>query len=92
MAEIGSFFLVGCDPSRVLSFGVLGSVCVCVCVFFFFFLFCRDPCLKEEVGIAEIGGDWWVSWWRLVGFWVWIGAMCGASSIAPMVGFWFGLN
>ena len=61
---------MGCDPSRVLSFGVLGSVCMCVC--FFFFLFCRDPCLKEEVGIAEIGGDWWVSWWRLVGLDWWV--------------------
>ena len=46
---------------------------MCVCVFFFFFfLFCRDPCLKEEVGIAEIGGDWWVSWWRLVGLDWWV--------------------
>ena len=25
-------------------------------------------------------------------FWVWIGAMCGASSVASMVGFWLGLN
>ena len=25
MAEIGSFFLVGCDPSCVLGFRVLGS-------------------------------------------------------------------
>ena len=37
MAEIGSFFLVGCDPGCVLGFRVLGSrfwcVCVCVCVF-----------------------------------------------------------
>ena len=35
MAEIGSFFLVGCDPGCVLGFRVLGSRfwCVCVCVF-----------------------------------------------------------
>ena len=31
-------------------------VCVCVCVF----SYC-DRCLKEEVGMAKIGGDWWVS-------------------------------
>ena len=59
MAEIGSFFLVGCDPGCVLGFRVLGSrfwcVCVCVC-----FPYC-DRCLKEEVGMAKIGGDWWVS-------------------------------
>ena len=29
MVEIGSFFLVGCDPGHVLGFGFLG--------FFFFF-------------------------------------------------------
>ena len=37
-------------------------------------------------------GDWWVSLWRLVGFWVWIGALCVALSVAPMVIFvlaWF---
>ena len=35
MVEIGSFFLVGCDPGHVLGFGVLGSSRV----FFFFFPF-----------------------------------------------------
>ena len=40
----------------VFEFYVLGSgVCVCVC-----FPYC-DRCLKEEVGMAKIGGDWWVS-------------------------------
>ena len=54
MVEIGSFFLVGCDPGHVLGFGVLGSS-----RFFFFFFFsfsCCDQCLKEEVGMVEIGG------------------------------------
>ena len=29
------------------------------CGFFFFFFFCYDGCLKEEVGMAEVGcGSW----------------------------------
>ena len=94
MVKISSFFLVGCNSGRVLGFGVLGSrLCVCVFLFSFFFFFCCDRCLKEEVGMADIGG---FLRWRLVVFWVWIGAMCGASSVAlmvaPMVGFWLSLN
>ena len=40
--------------------------------------------------LVEISGFRLVGF--LVGFWVWIGAVCGASSVAPMVGFWLGLN
>ena len=39
--------------------------------------------------MAKIGG---FRSWRLVGFWVWIGALCVALSVAPMVIFvlaWF---
>ena len=61
MAEIGSFFLVGCNPSRVLGFGVLGSSGFWVLGFFFFFSFFCDRCVKEEMGMPKIGGDWWVS-------------------------------
>ena len=35
-----------------MGFGVLGSVCVCFS--FSFFSYC-DRCLKEEVGMAELG-------------------------------------
>ena len=38
----------------VLGFGVLGSG-VFFFLFFFFFSYC-DRCLKEEVGMVEIGG------------------------------------
>ena len=75
-------------------------VCVCVCFFFFFFVL-SWPMPKGRGGYSW---DWWrlvgflveISGFRLVGFlvgfWVWIGAVCGASSVAPMVGFWLGLN
>ena len=46
---------------------LLGSVCVCVC---FFFSYC-DRCLKEEVGMAELGmGLIWMMGLEFWFFWV----------------------
>ena len=89
VTEIGSFFLVGCNPGHVLGFGVLGSFGF----FFFFFFFSCDQCVKEEVGMVETSGFGLVGFSvEISGFWVWIGAVCGALSVASMVGFWLGLN
>ncbi|KAL4652359.1 hypothetical protein ACB092_01G227400 [Castanea dentata] len=42
----GSFSLVGCNPAGFVVF---------------FFFFCCDRCLKEEVGMAEVGYGSWFS-------------------------------
>ena len=86
MAEIGSFFLVGCDLGRVLGFGVLSSFGFSVLFFFFFSSFNCDRCLKEDVGVAKIGGfgsveiggylsgDWWVFGFDRCGLWGFVGS------------------
>ena len=70
-----------------MGFGVLGSSGI------FFFFFSCDQCVKEEVGMVETTGFGLVGFsMEISGFWVWIGAMCGALSVASMVGFWLGLT
>ena len=78
---------MGCDSSRVLGFGVLSSSGFSIpysffFLFSFFLSFYCDRCLKEDVGMAEIGGFGSVEIGVFLGL---IGAVCGASLVAPTV-------
>ena len=71
----------------VFGMGHYGGCDHCGGCGFLIFIFCCDRCLKEEVGMAEVG----CSWVRCLGRWSWLGrdwvvaeVGCWSSDIASV--------